>query len=111
MIDDTPTRALWLPCGHDFRIAHGFDQIAFFLKYWAPELICLDNDMPLLTGIQVVSMFKFELAAFPIIVVSQNPGASLTIMKEMEELTRIVHIPFRASDEWTEQVSQFIQAT
>jgi CheY-like chemotaxis protein len=110
LIDDTPTRALALPVGCDYRIVHGFDQISFYLKNWKPHIILLDHDMGAnINGIEVINMFRYELAAYPIIVVSQNPGASFKMVKEMEELTIIKSIPFLNDPYWTEQVQEFIE--
>jgi DNA-binding response OmpR family regulator len=112
LIDDTPTRALYLPQGWDYRIAHGYDQVDFWLKHWPIDIVLLDHDMPLLCGAQVATMFRFELARYPIVVLSQNEYGAKQIVAELEELTNIVRIPFFGGDEqWTNLVERWYEAT
>lgn len=68
VIDDEPSRAEFLLYGghkHDVKIACGLSQVSFYVqnwRYWAPELVCLDHDMPGFSGSQVIAAFP-ELAA------------------------------------------------
>lgn len=74
-IDDEPIRA-WplVEAGHDVRIAHGFEQIDFYLRRcpgYKPDVICLDHDMPLMNGYAVAEAFLWNQAV-PIVIHSMN---------------------------------------
>jgi DNA-binding NtrC family response regulator len=79
IIDDDPVRAKpVMAAGHDVRIAHGFKQVKFWLQnpHWHPDMICLDNDMPLMSGLDVVQQFGDDMVPLPVRVWSRNNVAA-----------------------------------
>ena len=74
VIDDDANRAKPLiDMGFDVRVAYGFEQINLLLGTWDPELIFLDYDMPLMSGIQVVHIFGDKMVQMcDIIIWSMN---------------------------------------
>lgn len=78
IIDDDPTRAFpLLRAGVDVRIAHGWEQVRFWLqdaaRYWTPQIVFLDHDMPLMDGHAVCDLFGTEFVHLPIVIWSNNP--------------------------------------
>lgn len=115
IIDDDPIRAIpVMAAGHDVKIAHGYDQVSFYLKHcklWQPEIICLDNDMPMMTGLDVAREFAEDLFYRPVRIWSRNNVAApqikgLLLDKAMElgideEELELHVIPFDANTEPT----------
>ena len=78
-VDDCPIRALGYSYIANVYIAHGGDQISFYLQTKKFDLIMLDHDMPNMNGEDVVCTFNTELHLqnCPIVIHSANAvGAS-----------------------------------
>lgn len=85
VIDDEPCRALpLLKSGHDVRIVLGRKQTLFALqdglKYWVPEHIMLDHDMPGDNGLAIAKLFCTDLVDFPVCIWSFNPVGAQQIL-------------------------------
>ena len=122
IIDDEPIRAHpVMNAGHDVRIAHGHEQIKFWLqnKHWTPDIICLDNDMPLMSGKDVAYHFGDELFYRRVRVWSRNNIAAPEIKRILldkaleycidEEETDIEVLAFDSdieSDYWSEILNE-----
>lgn len=65
VIDDEPIRCSGMVKTDNISIAHGKDQIEFWLKKSAvrQDLIIMDHDMPLMDGTEIVHKFSDELIA------------------------------------------------
>jgi len=70
-IDDEPVRAKMIPNEHDVYIAHGGEQVGYYLHEKRYDLVCCDHDMPMMDGLAVCSNFLVQLN-LPVIVHSQN---------------------------------------
>jgi CheY-like chemotaxis protein len=86
VIDDDPMRANnFVNLGHDVKIAHGFDQISFWLDHGPYDLICLDHDMPMMNGLSVIKAFGGSLCWYPVCLWSQNAEKRTEMLKVLEE--------------------------
>jgi CheY-like chemotaxis protein len=103
-IDDEPIRALTLiKDGHQVFIAHGQDQIEIMLtqKY---DLICLDHDMPLMNGMDVVTKILPNFPNCRTVVHSTNAPAATGMVTALKELgVEATYIPYPTKD-WKEKV-------
>ena len=89
VIDDMPHRVklLWnagLSKEIEIQIAHGFDQIKFYLENYKYDLVLLDHDMPLMSGPKVVEEFLME-RCIPVIVISNNEPGAKKMVNMLEE--------------------------
>ncbi len=81
VIDDEPERANKLGDFYDLRIAHGIEQVKFWLRnsFWRPDIILLDNDMPLASGVLIAKEFALDMAGIRTIIWSMNVPAAKEI--------------------------------
>jgi CheY-like chemotaxis protein len=81
VIDDEPERAHKLGNAYDIRIAHGSEQVKFWLRnsFWRPDVILLDNDMPLASGVLIAKEFALDMAGIRTIIWSMNVPAAKEI--------------------------------
>jgi DNA-binding LytR/AlgR family response regulator len=81
VIDDEPERAHRLGNIFDLRIAHGYEQVKFWLRnpVWRPDIIFLDNDMPLASGTSIAKEFALDMIGTKIVIWSMNGPASKEI--------------------------------
>lgn len=86
----------------DLRVAHGKDQIKFWLQHHKPQVIVLDHDMPGFSGMEAVREFWADFLCVPTIIWSHNHEA----VKEMK-----AYLEAQALDndveEWTIVVQPF----
>jgi DNA-binding LytR/AlgR family response regulator len=96
VIDDEPVRATELCSVGDLRIAHGFEQVKFWLqnRHWRPEVVFLDNDMPLASGVSLARFFALDLVGIPVVIWSRNPVAAEEIRAVLED-ARMEEIPWQ----------------
>lgn len=69
----------------DVYFAHGWDQINHYLNngfIW--DVVLLDGDMPLMSGVTVARDFLCE-RSIPVIIVSMNPGKVAKISSILSE--------------------------
>jgi DNA-binding NarL/FixJ family response regulator len=84
-IEDCPnTRCNALVDCCDLRVAHGFDQIKFWLKHHKPQVIILDHDMPGFNGMDAVNAFWEDMICTPVIIWSHNHEAAKKMKEAME---------------------------
>ena len=107
-IDDEPIRALPLiNDGHEVFIAHGQEQIEVMLtqKY---DLICLDHDMPLMNGMDVVNNLFPNFPNRRTVVHSTNAPASGRMVNALKELgVEATYIPYPTKD-WKQKVMDWV---
>ena len=100
--DDILTRCPKLVGVCDLRVAHGRDQIKFWLQHHKPQVIVLDHDMPGFNGMEAVREFWADFLCVPTIIWSHNHEA----VKEMK-----AYLEARANDyeldDWVIAVQPF----
>lgn len=103
-IDDEPIRALTLiNDGHNVYVAHGREQLEVLLnqKY---DLICIDHDMPLMNGLDVVKELFPHFPYRRTVVHSTNASAAGKMVQSMKELgMEVTSIPYPTKD-WKEKI-------
>ena len=121
VIDDEPQRAAQMMAVSDLRVAHGFDQVKFWLqnKLWRPQVVFLDNDMPLASGLSLARFFADDLIGIPVVVWSMNPVAAKEIAAILED-ARIEGMPWtimvdpynhlRTADQWLQYVNSLVDS-
>lgn len=87
VVDDEPVRADQLMAVCDLRVAHGFEQVKFWLRNtcWRPDVVFLDNDMPLATGLSIARFFANDLIGIPVVIWSMNPIAAKEIEATLQD--------------------------
>ena len=90
VIDDDPVRAVpLLEMGHRVFLAHGFDQVKFYLQNARKigiDFICLDHDMPAMNGTEILNNFDLEMVQFPIWIWSWNVPKATEMKNHLQEL-------------------------
>jgi len=113
-IDDEPIRAWPLVESrrHDVRIAHGFDQVHFYLERYPgyrPDIVCLDFDMPMMDGYQVAASYLIS-RAIPVVVHSINANGADQLMRLLQEHSvpcRKLPIHEASPAAWIDAVEEF----
>jgi CheY-like chemotaxis protein len=90
VIDDMPMRARdFVRQGHDVRVAHGFEQVKFWIqevaREWKPDIVFLDHDMPQMNGVDVIQTFASDLLPYPIVIWTTNSAASTQMYLKLLE--------------------------
>lgn len=84
-IDDEPIRAAKLARMANVYVAHGPDQlIHYFSDAYRWDGICLDHDMPLMSGREVVELYVKE-RSIPTVVHSSNEPAAQSMVATLSE--------------------------
>lgn len=88
MIDDQPSRTnlLWKNSllHRDIVVAHGIDQVNFYLDNFEFNLILLDHDMPLTSGPDICQQCLIH-RNIPVIIISNNEPGSIKMMGLLDD--------------------------
>lgn len=109
-IDDEPIRAAKLAKHANVFVAHGPDQLShYFSDAYRWDGICLDHDMPQMSGREVVELYVKE-RSIPTVVHSSNEPAAQSMVDTLREFAVTTkRLPITAKH-WEHEVMSFFKA-
>jgi len=111
-VDDEPNyRVNHIKGDHLIFSAHGYNQIDYYLNHtkYKWDLICLDNDMPKLPGIDVSTMFLCE-RNIPVVIHSMNPIGAKIIKGNLDDYAVPNLILPIGTPDWWEKVLNWLNS-